>query len=112
MTERGLKNELPSSVVSVVSLGKSIHQFISLSLLRIINSLDSSSLKLNALLPSRIEVNSGKSIHHTISEGFTLKHNKGTIPKGKDTKEKCFQLGYVYSLFQSITISLFNSKEE
>ena len=49
---RGEANvQLYSAVVSIVSLGKSIHHFISSSPLRIINSLESSPLKLNAFLP-------------------------------------------------------------
>ena len=51
---RGLQNiQLPSpSVVSEVSLGKSIHQFISPSSLRIINSLESLLLNANTISPS------------------------------------------------------------
>ena len=46
--ERGYQNTaLFPVVVSVVSLGKSIHQFISSSSLRIINSVDSLSLNRN-----------------------------------------------------------------
>ena len=44
--------ELHPVVVNDVSLGKSIHQFISLSSLRIINSVDSSLLNWNASSPS------------------------------------------------------------
>ena len=67
------------SVVIAVSLGKSIHHVISLSPLRMINSLDSSSfLKSNASLPSRMEIKSGKSIHHSLFKPFTLKHNTRT----------------------------------
>ena len=55
---------LCSLAVSVVSLGKSIRQFISSPPLRMINSLESSSLKQNASAASRMEVNSGKSIPH------------------------------------------------
>ena len=50
LMERGKRNVqlLLPSVVSVVSLGKSIHHLISLAPLRIINSLESSSLNQNA----------------------------------------------------------------
>ena len=65
---RGFMNVWLSSpsVVSDVSLGKSIHHCISFHSLRMISSLDSStSLKLNAPQPNWMEVNSGKSSHHS-----------------------------------------------
>ena len=112
--ERGLRNVqlLP---VSEVSLGKSIHQFISSSSLRMINSLDaSSSLKQNAPAPSRMEVNSGKSSHHSHFNPFTLKHCTRTIKECTNTKQKRFQTGHVYSSFHSfrITLQLQGSIEE
>ena len=73
---RGLQN-VPlffPSVVSKVSLGKSIRDFISSSPLRMINSLESLFLNQNACWPSRMEVNSGKSIHHSLFKPFTLKY--------------------------------------
>ena len=86
--------------MSVLSLGKSIHHFISSSSLRMINSLhSSSSLNWNAPLPSRMEVNSGKSTHHLLFNPFTFKHHTRTIRKGAFTKEECFQTGQVYSSF-------------
>ena len=49
---RGYLNEsLPFAVVSVVSLGKSIHHVMSSYPLRMINSLESSSLNRNESLP-------------------------------------------------------------
>ena len=61
-------NETLSSptVVSDMSLGKSIHHCISFDSLRMINSVELSFLNSNALLPSRMEVNSGKSTHHSL----------------------------------------------
>ena len=58
---------LPPPTDSEVSLGRSIHHFIPVKALRMINSLELSYLKQNALSPSRMEVNSGKSIHHSPS---------------------------------------------
>ena len=53
VTERGFRNVINPSAASVVSLGKSIHYFISSSSLRMINSVESSSsLKQNASFPS------------------------------------------------------------
>ena len=96
---------LPSLVVSVVSLDKSIHHFISSSPLRMINSLDSSSLKLNAPQPSRMEVNSGKSSHHSLFKPFTLKYNTRTPTECTLTKQNWFQTGHVYSSCLFITIT-------
>ena len=73
-------------VVSDLSLGKSIHQFISSSPLRMINSLESSSMKLNAPSPSRMEVSSGKSIHHSLFKPFTLKDGTRTLHECNTTK--------------------------
>ena len=89
LMERGKRNVqlLIPSVVSVVSLGKSIHQFISSSPLRMINSVESSS-KQNTSSPSRMEVNSGKSIHHSLFNPFTLKHCTRTITECTITKQK------------------------
>ena len=97
MMTRGLENVFVSpTAVREVSLGKSIHQFISSSPLRMINSLESSSsLKLNACLPNRMEVNSDKSIHHSLSGRFTLKHNAMTVIKCTITKQEWFQMGHV-----------------
>ena len=97
MIERGLRNArlLLPSVVSDVSLGKSIHHFISSSPLRMINSLESSFLKPNASSPKWMEVNSGKSIHHSPSGRFTLKHCTRTITECTIAKHKCFQTGHV-----------------
>ena len=54
-------------VVSEVSLGMSIRHFICVETLRMINSLDlSSSLNCNAQSPSRMEVNSGRSVYHSL----------------------------------------------
>ena len=89
LMERGKRNVqlLIPSVVSVVSLGKSIHQFISSSPLRMINSVESSS-KQNTSSPSRMEVNSGKSIRHFPSDRFTFKHHTRTIVECLTTKYK------------------------
>ena len=79
--KRRLQNDilLFLSAMIVVSLGKSMHHLIPLSLLFMINSLDSLiRSNSNAFLPSRMEVNSGRSIHHSLSGRFTLKHNTRT----------------------------------
>ena len=65
VTDRGYMNVLPEEVMDV-SLGKSSHHCMAFLSLFMINSLDSSSLKPNAPSPSRMEVNSGKSIHHSL----------------------------------------------
>ena len=104
---RSLKNvKLSSPVVSEVSLGKSIHQFISSSPLRMINSVESSSLKPNASQPSWMEINSGNSIHHSLFNPFTLKYGTRTTTECKTTKQKRFQTGQVYSLFHSLKETL------
>ena len=91
MIKRGLQNALlffPLEV-SDASFGKSIHHFISSDTLRMINSLESSySMNWNASSASRTEVNSGKSIHHSPFNPFTLKHDTRTIIECKLTKEK------------------------
>ena len=74
--------------VSVVSLGKSIHQFISSSPLRIINSVESQALKQKAHVPSRMEVNSGKSSHYSLFNPFTLKHHTSTKEECTNTKKE------------------------
>ena len=105
--EQGLWNDslyFPS-VVSEASLGKSIHQFISSSPLRMINSLELHlSSSESAFQPRRMEVNSGKSIHHSLSGRFTLKHNAMTVIKCTITKQKRFQTGHVYSSFSCHSI--------
>ena len=85
---RGFSNDLlPSSVVSEVSLGRSIHQFISLSSLRMINSeYTAISLNQSAFLPSRMEVSSGRSIHHS---RFNPTHFQ--IPRGDNNSMKIHQ---------------------
>ena len=90
--------KLSSTVVSDVSLGKSNHHFPLSSQLRMINSLDASS-KQNASFPSRMEVNSGKSSHHSPSDRITLKHNASANKESATTNQKCFQLRQVYSSF-------------
>ena len=88
---RGLRNVSlfsPSTVVSVLSLGKSIHHFISPSPLRMINSVESSSIKSKALSPNRMEVSSGKSSNHSYYTSLTLKSDMVAIMKRKTTKEK------------------------
>ena len=87
--ERGKQNvKLTLTVVSVVSLGKSIHHLISSSPLRMINSHESTSLwKKKASTPSWMEVSSGKSIHHYHFNPFTLKHNTRTIEERITTKQ-------------------------
>ena len=97
--ERGLQNvKLSSTVVSDVSLGKSSHHFTLSTPLRMINSLDASS-KQNASFPSRMEVNSGKSAHHSPFNPCTLKDCTRTNEESTTTKEKRFQLRQVYSSF-------------
>ena len=101
------KDSLSSpSVVSVVSLGKSSHHFTVVGSLRMINSVESSSSNLNALQPSRMVVNSGKSSHHSLFISFTLKHCTRTITTCKYTKQEGFQLGQVYSSFPNLRITL------
>ena len=99
MIRRFWNVQLSSLVASVVSFGKSIHQFISSYPLRMINSVDSSLLKQNALLPSWMEVNSGKSIHYSLSTPFTLKYCTRTTTECTLSKQKWFQTGQVYSSF-------------
>ena len=84
-------NETLSSptVVSDVSLGKSSHHCISFDSLRMIISVDLSSLNSNALLPSRMEVNSGKSTHHSpftdsLSNTTREQYSNAPLPKRSD----------------------------
>ena len=93
-------------MVSVVSLGKSIHHLISSSPLRMINSVASSSLKQSASSPSRMEVNSGKSIHHSPFVRFTFKHYTSTIVECITIKQKGPQAGQVYSSSHSLRNTL------
>ena len=80
------------SVVSEVSLGKSIHQFLSSSSLRMTKTLESlSSWNWNACSPSRMEANSGKSIHQSLSGRFTLKYCTRTPMECTTAKLKGFQ---------------------
>ena len=107
--ERGWRNDwlYSPSVVSVLSLGKSIHHVAASSSLRMINSLDSSpSLNWNTSLPSRMEVNMGRSIHHSPDNPITLKYDTWTITECLITKQKRFQTGQVYSSFHFITATL------
>lgn len=63
-----MREKLSSVVVIVVSLGKSACDVQSSQPLRMINSENASrKLKANTLLPSRMVVSSGKSIHHSHS---------------------------------------------
>ena len=102
-----LSQSLYSSVVSVVSLGKSIHQFISSSLLRMISLLEELfSKKCNAPLPSRMDVNASKSSHHSLFKPFTIKYHTNTIMECIIAKQKRFQTGQVYSSFHSFRITL------
>ena len=93
--------------MSDLSLGKSILHFISSPPLRIINSFVlSSSLKYKAVSIILMEVNSGKSIHHSLSESITLKHSVRAVMEGIKTKEKRFQTGQVYLSFPSLKTTL------
>ena len=103
---RGLMNARSFPAVSVVSLGKSIHQSTFMCSLRMINSLESSQLNQNALSPSWIEVSSGKSIHHSLSGWFTLKCDTKTLTECTLPKYKRFQTGHVYSSLHSFTTTL------
>ena len=72
-----------------------------------ISSVESSSLlKQNAPLSSRMEVNSGKSSHHSLFNPFTLKHHTRTSVKCKLSKQKRLQTGQVYSSHHSLRITL------
>ena len=75
MIEGASKLKPTPSEVSDFSFGKSIPYFISLQPLRMINVLESLRLNQNAFQPSRMEVNSGKSIHHSPPDGLTLKYS-------------------------------------
>ena len=81
------------SVVSVASLGKSIPHLASSYALCMISSLSSHSLKQNASLPSRIDVSSGKSSHHSLSGTLTLEHCTTTITECIITEQQGFQAG-------------------
>ena len=66
---------LPSSVVSDVSLGKSIHHFISFDSLRMINSLELSSSASYAHRQHGSDASLGESIHHSYPfYSLSLKH--------------------------------------
>ncbi len=73
---RGIMNDSLSSpsVVSAANLGKSIPHLASSYALCMINSLSSHFPNVNASLPSRMDVKSGKSNHHSLSETLTLEH--------------------------------------
>ena len=89
MNEEQIHIQSLARVVSEVSFGKSIHNLISPSLLRIINSVDSLfSLKEKASLPSWMEVNSGKSIHHSSFKPITLKCDTRAVTECLITKQK------------------------
>lgn len=51
-------------------------------------------------------VNSGKSNHHSLSGGLTLKHNKKAVIECPHTEEEGLQLGKVYSLHHSLRTTL------
>ena len=104
----GRRKDLLSSpsVVSVVSLGKSCHYFTVVGSLRMINSVESLSLNLNALQPSRMVVNSGKSIHHSLFTASTNKDCTKTVTECSATKQKGFQFGQVYSSSQLLRTTL------
>ena len=88
------KVELHSpTVVSVVSLGKSIHHLASSYALCMINSLSLHFPNVNASLPSRMDVNSGKSSHHSLSGTLTLEHCTMTITECIITEQQQFQAG-------------------
>ena len=53
-----------------------------------------------------MEVNSGKSIHHSLSGRFTLKHRQIAIIECPHTKEKSLQHRKVYSLLHSLRNTL------
>ena len=81
-------NNLPIEV-SVVSLGKSSLHFIPSDTLRMINSLESSySMNWNAPSRSCMVVNSGKSIHHSPFNPFTLKYDTRTLTECTLTKQE------------------------
>ena len=84
----------PPMEVSVVSLGRSNHHNNSIHLLRRTNSPENKQLwKENASSPSWMEVNSGKSIHYSLFNPFTLKYHIRTYIECMITNEKWFQLG-------------------
>ena len=104
--ERGLRNVLlPFVVVSEVSLGNSICYYISHYSLRMFNSVESSSFwNWNASVPNWMEVNSGKSIHHSQPKQFTLKCNTRTTTECLITKPNGSQFRQIYSSFLPLTI--------
>ena len=81
------------SVVSVASLGKSIPHLASSYALCMISSLSSHSPNVNASLPSRMEVSSGKSSPHSLSDRFTLEHCRTTITECIVTEQEESQAG-------------------
>ena len=105
---RGYSNVTPrDSVVSVVSLGKSIRHSISPCSLRMINSLESSPLlNRNVIQPRKRDVNSGRSVHHSLSVEITLKHCTRTFTECTASKQNILHTGQVYSSHHSLTITL------
>ena len=90
-----------------VSLGKSANHSISVLPLRMISSVDSSLLlNWSVLQPSRMHVNSGRSIYHSLSVVFTLNNNMRTTDKCTATKQNELQTGQVYSSHHSLRITL------
>ena len=82
------------SIVSEVSLGKSIPHSVSSQTLRMINSVESSSsLKQTALSPSRMEVNSGKSSHHLFLIDSLSNTTREQLPNALSPKNSVFKLG-------------------
>ena len=99
------------SAVNDASFGKSIHQFIPSSPLRMINSLESSSsLNQNASIPNRMEISSGKSSHNLLLIDSPSKTTREQSANTSLPNRSDFRLGK--SIHQLIKpVSPFNSNE-
>ena len=86
-------------VVTDVSLGKSVPHFVSSYPLLMIREDVSLLENTNAQLPSRMEVSSGKSIHHSHWRIIALKSAVLASIERALVKVKCFQFGQVYLSF-------------
>lgn len=85
-----------------MSLGKSVHHCITSTPLRMVRDVvDFSMSKQNALSPSRMDVNSGKSIHYSSAERFTLKHHTLAFLKCMIAALKGLQSRQIYSIHSS-----------
>ena len=105
-TTREQHMRAPSPIFTVSSLGKSIpHLTLSCSLC-MINSPSLYFPNVNASLPSRMEVSSGKSNHHSLSGTLTLEHCTTTITECIVTEQQQSQAGQIYPTYSIQIIHL------